>query len=309
MRYTIVGLVGLILVSISHGNTAAHEPARRDIGLVSATPADSGADHFLDDGICDTADCIIDTPPGAPSRRRSYWMTPKPWIADAIARASAAQDVDFEYMLRTAALESSFDPFKEVATSSAKGLYQFLEQTWLFMLRDIGDEFGLHKLADAIVLGNSGKLEVADAGMRKVILWLRRDPWLSANFAAVFTRRNAEFLSKALGRAPDSGELYLAHVMGARGAMELINLVESDPTADACKKFAGAAKANKTIFYDGRKPRSVEEVYVVLTSKYFDVPVYADEADLRRFKPDSAEPSLAPPALLPGAPEAIHAER
>jgi hypothetical protein len=307
MHHTVLGLVCLIFVCISHGNAAAHEPASRDTPVASPGAPDAGRSRPLSATLCKEADCAIDPPAGNQRPRPRYVLTPKPWIASAIAQASAANGVDLDYMLRTAALESSFDPFKEVATSSAKGLYQFVEQTWLFMLRDIGDEFGLDKLADAIVLGDSGKLEVADAGLRNVILWLRRDPWLSANFAAAFTRRNTEFLTKALGRVPDSGELYLAHVMGGRGAAELITLVETKPGADACKQFARAAKANKTIFYNGRKARSAEEVYLVLTSKYFEIPVYAEEADLRVLTPRSTEPTVPPPAWLPGEHDEIHA--
>jgi len=309
MRHTVLGLVCLVLVSTSHGNAAAHEPAGRDATIAAAAEPHIGASLPSETTFCRNADCAISRPAGNQRPRPRYVLTPKPWIASTIAQASAANGVDLDYMLRTAALESSFDPFKEVATSSAKGLYQFVEQTWLYMLRDVGDEFGLARLADAIVLGDSGKLEVADAEVRKVIFWLRHDPWISANFAAVFTRRNIEFLTNALGRAPDSGELYVAHFMGARGAAELITLAETKPGADACKQFARAAKANKTIFYSGRKPRTAEEVYMVLTSKYFEIPVYAEEADLRLFTPRASDPLVPPPARLPAPDEAIHAER
>lgn len=310
MRHTVLGLLCLTLVCISHGNAAAHEPAGRDIGVAASSADRAGLSQPFSETFCEDADCAIDTPADARTRKRTvYWLTPKPWIAGVIAEASAASGVDVDYMLRTAALESSFDPFKEVATSSAKGLYQFVEQTWLYMLHDLGEEFGLETLANAIVLGDSGKLEVSDAGVRKVIMWLRRDPWLSANFAAAFARRNAEFLTKALNRAPDSGELYLAHVMGARGAVELIKLVETKPNADACKAFARAAKANKTIFYQGRKPRTAEQVYVVLTSKYFEIPVHVGEAELRLFTPLSGERDVPPPAWLPGEREAVRALR
>src|SRR5688572_23531206 len=60
-----------------------------------------------------------------------------PEIVEAIDTASAVSKVEFGYLLRAAALESSFDPTLEAATSSAAGLFQFVEQSWLHMMHEI----------------------------------------------------------------------------------------------------------------------------------------------------------------------------
>jgi hypothetical protein len=284
MRNILLGIACLIFGLLSPAGVAAHEPGTR-VGTAAAL--------YSFPKIECGAECAVEEP-DAPARVRARFSPPA-WVARAIAQASAASGVDHDYMLRAAALESSFDPFKEVGTSSAKGLYQFIEHTWFYMLREIGSEYGLQDLADAIAADNEGRFAVADEGARKVILWLRNDPWLSAAFAAAYTRRNADWLARALGRAAAPSELYLAHVLGATGAAELIGLAVSAPRTDACKKFARAARANRTIFYNGKKPRTIQEVHDVLVNKYFDIPVDALTPEPWQMHPGTQEaPVLAP---------------
>src|SRR6266851_2874034 len=52
-------------------------------------------------------------------------------IAGAIKQAADTTGTSFEYLLATAKLESNFNPAAGASTSSAHGLYQFIEQTWL----------------------------------------------------------------------------------------------------------------------------------------------------------------------------------
>jgi hypothetical protein len=299
MRHTVLGLACLTFICLTHGNGSAHELAGRGFAEQTAFARGAALAAPAAAEICKVAvHCATESAPEAEpeQRREPVWLTPSPVIAAAIATASAATGVDADYLLRTAALESSLDPFKEVKTSSATGLYQFVEHTWLYMMREIGAEFGLGDLTGAIAAGEGGRFEVSDPEARAQILWLRYDPALAAMFAADFTRRNAEFLTQALGRAPDSGELYLAHVLGQGGAAQLIRLIAENPGADACKLFKRAARANRTIFYDGRRARTVEEVYGVLTNKYFDIPVHAEER----------VPWMPAPVELPYEAELIH---
>ena len=50
-------------------------------------------------------------------------------VVDAIRDASKRSGVDFKFMLAKAQTESSFDPSAKARTSSASGLYQFIEST------------------------------------------------------------------------------------------------------------------------------------------------------------------------------------
>jgi hypothetical protein len=210
-----------------------------------------------------------------------------------IDAASAMTRIDFDYLLRTAALESSFNPDLEAATSSAAGLYQFVEQSWLYMMRENGTELGFEHLAGAIGTDENGFYEIAVEEVREEILRLRYDPELSAIFAGLFTQRNFETLARMIEREPGAGELYVAHVLGASGAAELIRLVAEDPDAKADKHFRQAARANRAIFFhQDNKPRSAAEVYEYLTGKYFQIPVDVVEDPVSGSTPLPWQPPL-----------------
>ena len=51
-------------------------------------------------------------------------------VQSAIARAATRTGVDFDYLLAQAKLESGLDPSAKAGTSSATGLYQFIDSTW-----------------------------------------------------------------------------------------------------------------------------------------------------------------------------------
>ncbi len=52
-------------------------------------------------------------------------------IDGAIRDAARTTGASFEYLLTTAQIESNLNPAAQAATSSASGLYQFIDQTWL----------------------------------------------------------------------------------------------------------------------------------------------------------------------------------
>jgi hypothetical protein len=55
-------------------------------------------------------------------------------------------------------------------------------------------------------------------------------------------------LQQQLGRAPSAGELYAAHVMGAGGAIRLIQAA-ANGASDAASLFPREARANHGLFY------------------------------------------------------------
>jgi len=63
-------------------------------------------------------------------------------VAGAIKQASSLTGVSFEYLLTTAKMESDFDPSAGATTSSAHGLYQFIDQTWLGTVKEAGTQLG-----------------------------------------------------------------------------------------------------------------------------------------------------------------------
>lgn len=190
-------------------------------------------------------------------------------VTGAIQQAAAATGTSFEYLLATAKMESNFNPGAVATTSSARGLFQFIDQTWLGTVKEAGAALGYGQYADAITRSSSGSYSVSDPAMRKAILDLRDDPAASAAMAGVLTHSNGFKLVGAIGRRPTDSELYMAHFMGVGGAAKLITSAENNPNASGAQLFPSAAAANRPIFYDrSGRARSVSEVYSVLSSRY-----------------------------------------
>ncbi len=208
-------------------------------------------------------------------------------ISDAIKGAAAATGASFEYLLAAARAESGLDPQAGAATSSARGLYQFVDQTWFETMKRAGARLGYARYADAIVETAPGRYDVPDPALRREILALRDDPAANAALAGALTRDNAAILSERLGRAPSDGEVYLAHVLGAAGAARLTNLASFTPALPANAVFPAAAAANRAIFYDPQgRPRSVADVYALV---------------LRRYDGARARSGAAPASTAPGS--------
>lgn len=120
--------------------------------------------------------------------------TPTGKIAGVISRAADRYGVDPTALVRTAQIESSLNPNAKNPSSSAGGLFQFINST--------AKQYGLTNKFDPVAS--------ADAGAR-----LMRD--------------NADKLRRVLGRDPQPWELYLAHQQGSGGAAKLL----ANPTASA----------------------------------------------------------------------------
>jgi hypothetical protein len=166
-------------------------------------------------------------------------------------------------------MESNFDPKAKATTSSAGGLFQFIDQTWLGTVKEAGGALGYDKEAEAITRSASGSYLVSDPSAKAAIMKLRDDPEASSAMAGVLTQSNSFKLTGKLGRRPTDSELYMAHFMGVGGAAKLINNAQNNPQASAANLFLNAAAANRSIFYEsGGRARSVSEVYSVLSSRY-----------------------------------------
>ena len=190
-------------------------------------------------------------------------------IAGSIRQAASTTGTSFEYLLATAKMESNFNPKASATTSSARGLYQFIDQTWLGTVKEAGSQLGYGKYADAITKSPSGNYSVSDPAARDAIMKLRDDPDAASSMAAALTQSNSFKLTGDIGRRPTDAELYMAHFMGVGGAAKLISNAEDHPNASGARLFPNAAAANRSIFYDrGGRERSVAQVYSVLTQRY-----------------------------------------
>jgi soluble lytic murein transglycosylase-like protein len=192
-----------------------------------------------------------------------------PQVAGAIRQAATSTGASFNYLLATAQIESNFNPAAQAATSSAKGLYQFIDQTWLGTMKAAGRALGLDHLASAISRGEDGRFEVQDTTAKQAIMNLRGDAKVSALMAGHYAQANAAQLKDGLGRAPTEGELYIAHFLGADGAAKLIDAATNRPTTRGADLFPSAAQANRPIFFDrSGNARTALGVYRELTGRY-----------------------------------------
>ncbi|MBL1421188.1 MAG: transglycosylase SLT domain-containing protein [Alphaproteobacteria bacterium] len=169
--------------------------------------------------------------------------------------------VDFDYLLQTAKRESAFDPNAKAKTSSATGLFQFVRQTWYETLHDFGDKHGYGNFSQSIERDKNGRYYVPNEQAKSAVLNLRKDPKAASLMAAEFSIQNTQYLQNEIGRSPKASELYMAHFMGRGAAAKLINLQQSAPDIKADDVFPVHAAANKPIFYDKGRARSIDQVY------------------------------------------------
>lgn len=183
-------------------------------------------------------------------------------VLAALKQASAATGTDFNYLLDTATRESGLKSSAKASTSSASGLFQFVEQTWYGMVKQHGAQYGLGSYASQISQGADGRYHVDNASDRSAILALRNDPKVAALMEGEYANQCRATLKSDLGRNVCNGELYAAHFLGTDAAAKLIRMSENQPNANAAAAFPAAADANQNVFYhaDGT-PKTAKEVY------------------------------------------------
>lgn len=152
------------------------------------------------------------------------------WICDHFSSHLAFKDPDrieaveigtvVEQIIK---VESDGNPDAKNKRSSATGLAQFLDETWLRLIRTHRPD---------LVIGHS----------ESEILGLRRDADIAREIAARFTEGNAETLRRR-GLPVTPGTLYLAHFAGSAGAVAILS---ADEQSDAASTMASADASGRT---------------------------------------------------------------
>ena len=199
------------------------------------------------------------------------------------------------------AAESTGNPVAKSPTSSALGLGQFIDGTWLDMIK---------RYRPDLMQGRS----------RAEILELRKDPDLSRQMTATYAAENEAKLRQA-GLPVTPGSTYLMHFAGPTGAVKLMSADPNTPaesilSADAIKanpflrgrpaswvvdwadkKMAAAATAKPSV---GPQPAPPTAVPYLAQTQALD-PAFGATEWLRR---PSSPNALAPDAVPPFAPSA-----
>jgi Transglycosylase SLT domain len=201
------------------------------------------------------------TAPNAPLPLLPPGATPA--VMSSIRQAAEATGTDFGLLMAQAKQESGFQPDAKASGSSASGLFQFIESTWLAMVQRFGQKYGLGALAQQITATGSGHPQVGDPATRQQILDLRQDPRLSSALAAEYARLNKETLEQSLGRPAGSADIYLAHFLGAGGAVTFLKGLSQGGGTPAADLLPQAAAANRGVFFDvgSGRARSLAEIY------------------------------------------------
>ncbi len=187
-------------------------------------------------------------------------------VEAAIQRASSATGVDFSFLLGAAKRESGFNPGARAQGSSAAGLFQFVDQTWLATLKKHGAKYGYARYAELIQQGSDGRFHVDGVEARRAVMDLRLDPHAASLMAGELASDHASYLRGRVGREPTGGELYAAHFLGPQGSAKLIEAARATPHASAASLFPDAAASNHPVFYREGRAVSVSELYTDLTS-------------------------------------------
>ena len=192
-------------------------------------------------------------------------------VQDAIQLASTRTGIDFNYLLGQAQVESGLNASARAGTSSATGLYQFIEQSWLGVVKAHGAEHGLGWAASSIGQTAGGRFTVGDPATRRAILALRNDPATASLMAAEHASDNKDALEASLGRDATGTDLYMAHFLGLGGARQFLSAMAANPGRSAAAMFPAAAGANRNVFFGpGGTPRSLEQVYARFSAKLGD---------------------------------------
>jgi hypothetical protein len=188
-------------------------------------------------------------------------------VRSAIGAAAQKTGVDFSYLLAQAKSESGLNPSAKAGNSSATGLYQFLDQSWLAIVKRHGTEHGYGWAADAISPKSGGGFTV-NPQYRQAVMALREQAGPASLMAASYASDNAQSLNRSIGRDANSTDLYMCHFLGLGGATRFLQACNTAPNASAASLFPREAQANRGIFFDrDGSARSLSEVYQVMGGK------------------------------------------
>lgn len=200
-----------------------------------------------------------------------------PAIIDALTQASRKTGVDFGLLVLAAKIESNLGQNTISKNSSARGPFQFIESTWLILMKENGDRIGHKAEADSIQYNEkTGNISIKNNGRitRESILSLRSDPKTAAMIKAYQITDEEKALGGLKKGKIQATDYYIAHMLGLTLAKEFYDLRNdesrqflSDSNTPLMRE---AAQLNPYFFYAStgsktktrpRWPLTAEEAY------------------------------------------------
>lgn len=209
-------------------------------------------------------------------------------VPEGVAMAMAFAESKFDYRARPKRRDGTL-------LSSAAGLFQFLDSTWRGVPRK-GTKGELQRYGNRFGIPNGAT---------------QMDPYASALLGANFIRNNIKQAERDYGGKVPQGVAYLYHFMGAGNAARFMKALKANPnqlaTSIPFKNADGVFSANKSVFFDNGRPRTLAGVMGELsrrmggsTSAVASMPGMSKAAFKGLNSSEAVDLSLTPSASTPG---------
>jgi hypothetical protein len=235
-----------------------------------------------------------------PKKLSERWQEAKQYLGNAAIQAG----VDPGLLAKIAHFESGFNseakPVRKrdgKVLSSAHGYGQFLDDTWVEMVRKHGTKYGIE---------NAGTLSKVEA------LKLRSNKDLQAALLAEFTKGNIE-KGRQLGGSNDDANVYALHNLGAGDGQKFLKALRKNPNARVGDILSQKViKGNQSLYGNG--DITLSEAYERMSAAMLRGETFAREIRLPSMAsvqaqtvsaPSPAVPSIPKPQAVPEAPKVM----
>lgn len=191
-------------------------------------------------------------------------------VTRSLYRAYLKTGVDFKLLVLKAIMESDYGRFNVASNSTARGVFQYIESTWMVLMHRYGDKIGYGHYAKAIHYNPKTKtaaLKGAAKHLRHEILALRHNPEASALIKSYQIMEETDVIQGyKRGKKVTATDHYIAHMLGLYVMKDFYELVERKSAIAPARLSTNAhmreaAKTNKAFFYKGQRALSAQESY------------------------------------------------